>query len=135
MPPKSKAKRASSISLRSASPLSPSWPITGGRRRLPLDAMPVSWDEGDKRKGPRAPPSRSCSRAALMLSRAFVGNENGNAKQAIANAVKKVEAVYAFPYQNHATMEPMNATRGVYGGSLRGMGADAERRGHARRHR
>ncbi len=41
---------------------------------------------------------------------AFVGNKNGDAKAAIAGAAKKVEAVYTYPYQNHATMEPMNAT-------------------------
>ncbi len=41
---------------------------------------------------------------------AFVGNQNGDAKAAIAGAAKKVEAVYNYPYQNHAAMEPMNAT-------------------------
>ena len=40
----------------------------------------------------------------------LLGNQNGDAKAAIAGAAKKVEAVYNYPYQNHATMEPMNAT-------------------------
>ena len=31
-------------------------------------------------------------------------------KAALAGAAKKVEAVYSYPYQNHATMEPLNAT-------------------------
>src|SRR5262249_42481879 len=41
---------------------------------------------------------------------AYVGNQNGDAKAALAGAVKKVEAVYNYPYQNHACMEPLNAT-------------------------
>src|SRR6202011_630530 len=41
---------------------------------------------------------------------AFVGNESGDTKAAIAGAAKKLEAVYNYPYQNHATMEPLNAT-------------------------
>jgi len=36
--------------------------------------------------------------------------QNGDALAAIAGAAKKVEAVYAYPYQNHAALEPMNAT-------------------------
>ena len=46
----------------------------------------------------------------LDAEQAFVGNQNGDVKAAIAGAAKKVEAVYAYPYQNHAPMEPMNAT-------------------------
>ena len=45
-----------------------------------------------------------------MPQPAYIGNQNGDAKAAIAGAAKKVEAVYNYPYQNHATMEPMNAT-------------------------
>src|SRR5215467_6512828 len=74
-----------------------------------LDAMPVSWDEGDNAKVSSASIAELV-RTGLDAEQAFVGNENGNAKQAIANAAKKVEAVYAFQYLNHATMEPMNAT-------------------------
>ena len=40
----------------------------------------------------------------------FVGNKNGDVKKALKVAVKTVEATYAYPYQAHATMEPMNAT-------------------------
>ena len=40
----------------------------------------------------------------------LVGNKDGDVKAAIAGAAKKVEAVYTYPYQNHAAMEPMNAT-------------------------
>src|SRR5204862_7704314 len=37
-------------------------------------------------------------------------NQNGDVKAAIAGSAKKIEAVYAYPFQNHAPMEPMNAT-------------------------
>ena len=41
---------------------------------------------------------------------AFEGNKAGDVVAALAGAAKRVEAVYAYPHQNHATMEPMNAT-------------------------
>jgi len=74
-----------------------------------LDALPVVWDEGDNAKVSSASIAEWL-KAGLDADQAFVGNQNGDVKAAIAGAVKKVEAVYAYPYQNHAPMEPMNAT-------------------------
>ena len=67
---------------------------------------------GRGRRTPRSRAQRSPTwlKAGLDAPEAFVGNQNGDAKAAIAGAAKKVEAVYAYPYQNHAAMEPMNAT-------------------------
>ena len=72
-------------------------------------ALPVVWDEG-----PNANVSSQTIAAMLKegldAEQAYVGNKNGDVKEALAGAVKKVEAVYAYSFQNHATMEPMNAT-------------------------
>ena len=74
-----------------------------------LDALPIEWDEG-----PNAAVS-SASIAAILKEgleapQAYVGSEAGDARKAIASAARKVEAVYSYPYQNHAPMEVMNAT-------------------------
>jgi len=74
-----------------------------------LDALPIVWDDGPNAKVSSASIAEML-KAGLDAEHAFVGNQNGDVKAAIANAAKKVEAVYAYPYQNHATMEPMNAT-------------------------
>jgi isoquinoline 1-oxidoreductase subunit beta len=74
-----------------------------------LEALPIVWDEGENAKVTSASIAKWLEQG-LDSGPAFVGNENGDAKSALANAVKKVEAVYSYPYQNHATMEPMNAT-------------------------
>jgi len=74
-----------------------------------LDALPIVWDEGENAKVS----SESISailKAGLDAEQAFVGNQNGDVKTALAGAAKKVEAVYYYPYQNHVCMEPMNAT-------------------------
>jgi isoquinoline 1-oxidoreductase beta subunit len=82
---------------------------TWWRAKSALDALPIQWDEG-----PNASVS-SASIAAILKAgldapTAVVGNENGDAKAALATAHRKVEAVYSYPFQNHATMETMNAT-------------------------
>jgi len=68
-----------------------------------LDALPITWDEG---------PNKNVSSATIadMLKEGFVRTQVGDVKGAIAGAAKKVEAVYAYPFLNHAPMEPMNAT-------------------------
>jgi isoquinoline 1-oxidoreductase subunit beta len=82
---------------------------TWWQAKTALDALPIVWDEGPNAKVSSASIAEWL-KAGLDAEQAFVGNENGNAKQALAGAAKKVEAVYAYPYQNHACMEPMNAT-------------------------
>jgi isoquinoline 1-oxidoreductase beta subunit len=82
---------------------------TWWQAKVALDALPVVWSEGPNNKVSSATIA-AILKEGLDAEQAFVGNENGNAKEAIAKAAKKVEAVYANPYQNHAPMEPMNAT-------------------------
>jgi isoquinoline 1-oxidoreductase subunit beta len=74
-----------------------------------LDAMPIVWDEGPNAKVSSASIAKWLSEG-LDGGPAYVGNSNGDVNTALAGAAKKVEAVYSYPYQNHATMEPMNAT-------------------------
>ncbi|HEY6135586.1 MAG TPA: molybdopterin cofactor-binding domain-containing protein [Rubrivivax sp.] len=74
-----------------------------------LDALPVEWA-----LGPNAAVQQAAVNATLKeglnAEQAAVGNSQGDVKAALAGAARRVEAVYAYPHQNHATMEPMNAT-------------------------
>jgi isoquinoline 1-oxidoreductase beta subunit len=82
---------------------------TWWRAKTALDALPIEWDQG-----PNATVSSDTIaemlREGLTAEQAFVGNQRGDVKAALAGAAKTVEAVYGYPYQHHATMEPMNAT-------------------------
>lgn len=75
-----------------------------------LDALPIVWDEGDNAKVSSESIAKWLAEGLDDSQPAYVGNKNGDVKAAIAGAAKKIEAVYSYPYQNHATMEPMNAT-------------------------
>lgn len=74
-----------------------------------LDTLVIEWD-----KGPNAQLSSAdiaaTLKAGLSADDAVADNKNGDVVAALASATRKIEAVYSFPYQNHATMETMNAT-------------------------
>jgi isoquinoline 1-oxidoreductase beta subunit len=74
-----------------------------------LDKLPIVWDEGENAKVSSASIAKWLSEG-LEGGPAYVGNSNGDVNAALAGAAKRVEAVYSYPYQNHATMEPLNAT-------------------------
>jgi isoquinoline 1-oxidoreductase beta subunit len=74
-----------------------------------LDALPIVWDEGPNARVSSATIA-DMLQAGLDADHAFIANQNGDVKAAIASAAKTVEAVYAYPFLNHAPMEPMNAT-------------------------
>jgi isoquinoline 1-oxidoreductase beta subunit len=75
-----------------------------------LDALPIVWDEGDNAKVSSASIAKWLEEGLDRAQPAFVGNANGDANAAIAGAVRKIEAVYQYPYQSHAALEPLNAT-------------------------
>ena len=82
---------------------------TWWRAKTALDALPVVWDEGPN-AGVSSETIDAALREGLDAREAFEGNKVGDARAALAGAARRVEAVYGYPYQNHATMEPMNAT-------------------------
>jgi isoquinoline 1-oxidoreductase beta subunit len=82
---------------------------TWWQAKTALEQLPVVWDEGENAKVSSSTIA-DVLKAGLDAEQAFVGNQAGDAKGALAGAAKKIEAVYAYPFQNHACMEPMNAT-------------------------
>jgi isoquinoline 1-oxidoreductase subunit beta len=82
---------------------------TWWRAKTALDALPIDWDLGPN-AGVQQAQIAATLKAGLDAEQAVVGNARGDAKAVIGKAARKVEAVYVYPFQNHATMEPMNAT-------------------------
>src|ERR1700754_4616848 len=75
-----------------------------------LEALPIEWDGGENAHVSSATIAKWLDEGLDDSQPSFVGNQNGDVKAAFAGAAKKVEAVYNYPYQNHAAMEPLNAT-------------------------
>ena len=82
---------------------------TWWRAKTALDALPVEWDYGPNANASSAA-FAAVLKAGLDAKEAVAGNTVGDAAAAIAASPRKIEAVYSYPHQNHATMETMNAT-------------------------
>ncbi|MCK5386868.1 MAG: xanthine dehydrogenase family protein molybdopterin-binding subunit [Gammaproteobacteria bacterium] len=75
-----------------------------------LDKLPIAWDEGPNANVSSASIDKMLDEGLTSSDKVFVGNKNGDVNKALKGAKKIVEATYRYPFQNHATMEPMNAT-------------------------
>jgi isoquinoline 1-oxidoreductase beta subunit len=82
---------------------------TWWRAKTALEAVKFDYDRGPHGNLDTAAINAMLDEG-LTAKDAFIGNQGGDVEKAIAGAAKKIEATYAFPYQHHATMEPMNAT-------------------------
>jgi len=82
---------------------------TWWQAKTALEKLPVVWDEGPNASLSSAAIAETL-KAGLDAPEGAIGNRAGDARAAIAGAARKVEAVYSYPFQHHATMEPMNAT-------------------------
>ncbi|HMF89718.1 MAG TPA: molybdopterin cofactor-binding domain-containing protein [Candidatus Angelobacter sp.] len=79
------------------------WAALKGR-----EALEITWNHG-----PHANENSPTLRKQLLEATAGQGKsivEQGHAKEVLASATRRVDAVYEFPFLAHATMEPMNLT-------------------------
>lgn len=82
---------------------------TWWRAKTALDAVKIEYDSG-KSANLDSKSIDDMLNEGLTATEAFVGNQSGDVQAAMKGAAKTVEATYSMPYQNHAPMEPMNAT-------------------------
>ncbi len=98
-------KRAVKVSESSVAVVADTW----WRAKSALQALPVTWNEGENA-------TRTSAQIALHLEEgltapvAYAMRREGDVRQAIDAAPRKVTAVYSTPFLAHATMEPMNCT-------------------------
>lgn len=80
------------------------WPAKTG-----LEALAIRWDDGPNGRVDSASILASMTEG-LDAAEANVGNSAGDVEAALQTAGRRLEAIYATPYQNQAPLEPMNAT-------------------------
>ena len=81
---------------------------TWWRANQALNALPMEWEGGSDFTS--ADFDVELDAGLDSSDNVFVGNYAGNPQEAFANADQVIEASYNMPAQNHACMEPMNAT-------------------------
>ncbi|WP_300394563.1 molybdopterin cofactor-binding domain-containing protein [Henriciella sp.] len=74
-----------------------------------LDAVQIEWAPGEGSDFSSAAFEADLDEG-LTAEEAYVGNQVGDVDAAFENAAQVIEASYNAPHQNHACMEPMNAT-------------------------
>ncbi len=79
-----------------------------------VEALPVAWDDGGNGRV-SSDTIMDFLRTGLASSEAGVGRRDGNVREGLANAARRVEAEYSVPFLSHATMEPQNCTASVSG--------------------
>jgi isoquinoline 1-oxidoreductase beta subunit len=82
---------------------------TWWRAKTALEALPIEWDNGPNANVSSASLAKWLEEG-LTAETGLVGTKTGDIDAALSGAAKKVEAVYAYPFQNHVCMEPMSAT-------------------------
>lgn len=83
---------------------------TWWQAKTALDAVDVKWDEGLYGQESTAKFAETLKEGLTSDKDIFVGNNGGDAAKAMSSASRVIEATYGYSHQNHATLEPMNAT-------------------------
>ena len=79
--------------------------------RTARDELEIEWDDGANANLSTA--ALRTEYRALAETEGMVAEDEGNARTALSESAKTLEAVYEVPYLAHAPMEPLNATAHV----------------------
>ena len=74
-----------------------------------INLVDINWDYGPHANVSSAE-IKSYLEEGLTAKFAFVRNQKGDVKNVMSNASSKLESTFFYPFLNHATLEPMNAT-------------------------